>query len=260
MQTLAPLSTFIVLAGGVVALVGGWRCYADPDRAGVFGHPAAGIVTITFLAAMMTPLALSFRGDPGGPGQVITGVFYLAFIMFLYAPLLAYHATQLAARMFSTVSQPPPEPTDPLERARAAEERGDTVIAVERYLRLLEAEPSHEEARTRLADLLARTGRVEWSKEVVEKGMSLAEVGPEARAEWRALRLKWQEGKGVEAPSDGRPKLRGLEDSPTPRLDVHAEAQSARGDEPAVPFDDGDEEEEAAGAEEEDDDRPIPYP
>ncbi len=37
-------------------------------------------------------------------------------------------------------------------------------------------------------------------------------------------------------------------------------AHSAEGDEPAVPFDEGDEEEEAGGAEEEDDDRPIPFP
>jgi len=260
MQTLASFSTFIVLAGGVVALVGGWRCYADADRAGVFRHPAAGIVTITFLAAMMTPLALSFRGGLGGPGEVITGVFYLAFIMFLYAPLLAYHATQLAARAFSPVSQPAPEPTDPLERAKAAEERGDTAVAVERYLWLLEREPSHEAARTGLAELLARMGRAEWSKDVIEKGMSLAEVGAGVRAEWRALRLKWQEGNVVEAPRGEKPKFRGLEDSPTPRLDMHAEAQSADGDAQAVPFDEGDEEEEADGAEQEDDDRPIPFP
>jgi hypothetical protein len=245
------LSTFAIV-WGVVALVGGLRCYFDSEHAGFFRHPAVGIVAITFPAAMMA-LAAAVGGD-------VTGIIFpLALATIMSAPLLAYQLVGAFARTFSPVSQLAPEPTDPLLRAKAAEDRADTVIAVERYLRLLEAEPSHKEARTRLADLLARTGRIEWSKEVVEKGMSLAEAGPEARAEWRALRLKWEEGKGVEAPSGEGPRLRGLEDSPTPRLDMHAEAQSAA-DDSAVPFDEGDEEEEADGAGEEDDDRPIPFP
>lgn len=243
----------ILFAVGWVAFFGGWRCYTDPDSAGAFAHPAAAVVAFVFFAGMVALIVL-------GSGSRLFGIIATGLFLPLYGPLLWYHLTSVLTGTVSVLSQPPPEPTDPLERARAAEDRGDTVIAVERYLWLLEREPSHEEARTRLADLLARTGRVEWSKEVVETGMSLAEVGPEARAEWRALRLKWQEGKGVQAPSDGGPRLRGMEDSPTPRLDMHAEAQSAKGDEPAVPFDEGDEEEEADGADEEDDDRPIPFP
>lgn len=243
----------ILFAVGWVAFFGGWRCYTDPDSAGVFAHPAAALVALAFLAGMVALIVL-------GSGSRLFGVIAAGLFLPLYGPLLWYHLTRALTGTVSALSQPAPEPTDPLERARAAEERGDTVIAVERYLWLLEREPSHEGARTRLAELLARMGRAEWSKDVIEKGMSLAEAGPEARAEWHALRLRWQEGNAVEALPDEKPKFRGLEDSPTPRLDMHAEAQSARGDEPVVPFDEGDEEEEADGVGEEDDDRPIPFP
>jgi hypothetical protein len=243
----------ILFAVGWVAFFGGWRCYSDPDSAGVFAHPAAALVAFAFLAGMVALIVL-------GSGSRLSGVIAAGLFLPLYGPLLWYHLTRALTGTVSALSQPAPEPADPFERARAAEERGDTEIAVERYLWLLEREPSHEAARKGLAELLARMGRAEWSKDVIEKGMSLAEAGPEARAGWHALRLKWQEGKALEAPPDEKPRFRGLEDSPTPRLDMHAEAQSTGDDESAVPFDEGDEEEEADGAEEEDDDRPIPFP
>lgn len=243
----------MIIIYGAVALVGGLRCYFDTEYAGVFRHPAAGMVAMMFPAAMMAFVA-AIGGDVAGT------IFPLVLATGMSIPLLAYHLVNALSRMLSPVSQPAPEPEDPFERAKAAEDRGDTVIAVERYMRLLEGEPSHEEARTRLMEILARTGRVEWSRDVIERGLALPEVGPAARAEWRALILKWKEGKGGDVPPrDGKPRMRGLEDSPTTRLDAHVEASSGRCDESPVPFDGNDEEDEADGAAEEDDDSPVPF-
>jgi hypothetical protein len=183
----------LVIAVGIAAFRAGWRCLLRPEKAGLASHPAAGAGALAFIVAMGWPLARWAWGavqgsSVTGPGNVLIVIPALVLMVGLYAPLLAYHAGELLGRGFSTVSQPPADPEDPLERAVAAESRGDVPCAIERYLWLLEREPLHLEARTRLVLLLAATRRLKRALEVLDAGLGLDAASDEARSEWRALK------------------------------------------------------------------------
>lgn len=232
MQTLISFVPYVVVIVGIVAYVGGRRCRFDPERAGIFAHPLAGVAAVAFLLAMLSPIGLWFAGGPtgkaggaglaGGAGYLIVYLFCLVGALFLYAPLLAYHATQLLAAIFSTTSQPEPEPEDPVERAKAAEEKGRTVTAIERYEWTLKEEPDNVEARTRLAELLSRTGRIERARKVLDDGLALVDSRNPAGAEWRTLKRRWEEGDAGEAAPEGPPpKHKAFGKVRTPRLEAH---------------------------------------
>jgi hypothetical protein len=219
------LAPWILVAAGLVALVGGHRCYADPDRAGVFAHPAAAVIAVTFLLGMGTPIGLWFASGPGrdrgwgSAGYLIVGLSFVAGIMMMFAPLLAYHLTRVLGKTLVSESQPPPDPEDPFERAKAAEERGDSRSAIERYAWVLENEPSHFDARARLADLLARTGRSERAKGVLDEGIALTDAEGWMRSKWRELRQRIEERSLGEEEAEGdRPTFKALGDVRPARL------------------------------------------
>ena len=239
--TFIGLTPWILLATGVAAFVGGLRCFADRERAGVFAHPVAGIIAATFLLGMGVPIGLWFASNPdrmggqgvltlGSFGNVLIGLMVTVGLFVLFAPLLAYHLGRALGRSFATESTPPPDPEDPFERAKAAEERGDSQAAVERYEWLLKREPAHFEARTRLADLLARTGKLHRSRHVLDDGLGLPDVDDRMRSEWRRLKGRIADGSfGVATPEGDSPSLKALGDVKHARLEAFREDPVAGG-------------------------------
>ncbi len=221
---MASVSVLALMVGGGVAYYGGWRCRFDNDRAGAFGHPAAGIVALVYYLGF-TSLAVTSGVDP------FTMIGIVVVLGLLYAPLLAYHAAEALQSTFSTASAPPPDPEDPFERAKAAEERGDSRSAVERYEWVLENEPIHFDARARLADLLARAGRLERAKEVLDKGLALPNAEGWMRFKWRELRQRIEERVLGEEKSEGdRPTFKALGEVRATRLKAWESRPTSDGD------------------------------
>lgn len=231
----APYALFVV---GVLAFRGGWLCRYRPERAGFWAHPAAALAVLTFMAAMIAPLSRwvarrSAAGGVYGAGGVILTVFFIALLALLYGRLLGYHAGVILSGMFSTVSEPPPDPEDPFERAKAAEDRGDVRGAIERYSWLLERRPAHAGARTRLAELLARTRRLGRASALLDEGIALLEAPEEARAHWRLLKEKWARGEiGEESGTGGAFRHAAFGDVTTARLEAHRMEERHEGGEP----------------------------
>jgi len=221
------LTPWILLAVGTVALVGGWRCFADREGAGLFAHPAAGIVAVTFLLGMGAPIGLWFASNPkrmegfGSFGHILIGLMLIVGLVALFAPLLAYHLGRALGKSFATESTPLPDPEDPFERAKVSEERGDSQAAIERYEWLLKHDPAHFDARTRLAELLARTGKLHRATEALDDGLGLPDVEDKARSRWRELRGRIEDGSFGEARPEGeRPSFKALGDVKHARLEA----------------------------------------
>lgn len=218
MSTLGQIAILALLGGGFVAYLGGWRCRFNIDRAGVFSYPVAGVATVVWLLVWG---AFAFASSGDHDFVAFGKVVIIIPIGFLYAPLLAYHAGQAFAAVFSTESALPPDPEDPFERAKAAEERGDSRSAVERYEWILEREPAHFDARTRLAELLARTSRLRRARDVLDKGLALPDVEGWKRFKWRELGLRIEEGSFGDAKPEGeRPTFKALGDVSPARLEA----------------------------------------
>jgi tetratricopeptide (TPR) repeat protein len=219
--SLSLIAMLALLGGGFVAYFGGWRCRFDLDRAGAFDRPVAGAAALVWLLVWG---ALVFASSADHGLAAFGKVVIVVPIALLYAPFLAFHAAESLRRAFSTESALPPDPEDPFERAKAAEDRGDTRAAVERYEWLLEREPAHFDARTRLADLLARTGRLERAREVLDKGIALDDAEGWMRFKWRELRTRIEERVlGEEKSEDGLPTFRALGDVRAARLEAWEE-------------------------------------
>ncbi len=201
MRVVLGVAAALVFAVGLVAYRAAWLCYRDPDRAGFWLDPRAGLILFAFLAGMAAPLVTWLERGIGLGGWAFAwrcAVFIL--ILVLYLPLLTHYAGRALARILNPLSQPPPEPADPFERARAAEERGDVRTAIERYSTLLDARPTHVEARTRFAQLLARTRRLAWGKDIIGRGLALEGVPGAEKAKWKVLLRDWEEGRLGETP------------------------------------------------------------
>jgi len=231
------LTPWILLAAGLAAFVGGLRCFADRERAGVFARPAAAIVALAFLLGMGTPIGLWFASNPkrmqgfGSFGHILIGLMVIIGLVALFAPLLAFHLTRALWGSVASGSQPPPDPKDPFERAEASEERGDSQAAVERYEWLLKHEPAHFEARTRLAELLARTGKLHRATQVLDDGLGLLDVEDRARSRWRELKGRIEDGSFGDAKPEGeRPTFKALGDVRHARLEAFGKDPAAGGD------------------------------
>jgi hypothetical protein len=184
----------LLVAAGLVAFRAAWLCYRSPERAGWWTDPRSALVLLVFLATMTGPMMIWIeRGAIEGWGNAAYRAAAYVVGVLLCIPFMAYHAGALVERAFTAESQPPPEPEDPFERARASEERGDVRGAIERYSFLLDEEPSHAEARMRLAELLARTRRAHQAAALVEQGLEVEGTPPAASAELKAMLLKLQE-------------------------------------------------------------------
>ena len=230
MRILLGIVAAFVFASGFVALRAAWRCHLQPDRGGWWLDPRAGLAAFVFLATMTGPLMIwARRGFSMGQATAYYrfGV-YLAIIG-LYLPFLTYHAGMLLSSILRDPPQPPPEPAGPLERAKAAEARGDVRAAIERYSKLLEDEPTHVEVRTRFARLLAHTRRFSWAIELVEQGLALEELSSVEKAEWKALLGEWEEGKLGEAPPEGGDlKELAIYKITTVRVEAHEEGKKEK--------------------------------
>jgi len=106
------------------------------------------------------------------------------------------------------------------ERAKAAEERGDSQSAIERYEWLLKKKPEHVDARTRLAELLARTGKFHRATQVLDDGLGLPGVEGRMLAKWRELKERIEDGTFGDARPEGeRPTFKALADVRHARLE-----------------------------------------
>ena len=217
----------LAFAGGVAAVRAAWLCRTDPERAGMWGSPWAAAGVLTFLVTAAGPLMLWMEaGARTGFGSGMARFAVCVVIFMLYLPYLTFHAGSLLAAILRPEAQPEPEPADPLERAMASEESGDVRSAVERYSMLLEEEPTHVEARTRLAGLLAKTRRFEQGKEVIRQGLALEELSSTEKAEWKSLLHRLEEGDlGEKAPEDADFEHRALGGVTTARIEAHEEAK-----------------------------------
>jgi hypothetical protein len=219
LSALGIAALLLLFAGGLVALWAWGRCEGEAGRGGVWLHPAAGGAAFAFYIGVAYLAALK--------ADAIVAIFFVWGIGWFYAPFFAYHVTHVLANVFATESQPPPEPEDPLERAKASEERGDVRGAIERYSWLLEREPMHVEARTRLAHLLARSRRLERAFDILREGVALEGVSEEARDEWRTLAEKWRRGEIVEdSPGEEGFRHAALGAVPTPRFDAYSSGRT----------------------------------
>jgi hypothetical protein len=225
--SLSLIAMLALLGGGFVAYFGGWRCRFDNDRAGAFDRPVAGAAALVWLLVWA---ALVFLSSGDHPYSAFGKVVIVIPIAFLYAPFLAFHAAEALRRAFSTESALPPDPEDPFERAKAAEERGDSQAAVERYAWLLEREPAHFDARIRLAELLARAGKLQRAKDVLEEGIALPDAEGWMRFKWQELRLLIEEGSFGEGKPEGeKPTFRALGDVRPARLEAWNERPRSGG-------------------------------
>jgi succinate dehydrogenase hydrophobic anchor subunit len=204
MRVLYSAVVLVAFVGGVAALRAGWLCRTDPERAGRWANPWAPAAVLVFLMTAVGPFMLWVEdGARTGVGMWLTRFATCLVIFALYLPYLTFHAGSLLAALLRPEPQPEPESVDPFERARASEEGGDVRAAVERYQKLLEEEPAHVEARTRLAQLMAKTRRFEQGKEILRQGLALEEVASAEKAEWKSLLRRLEEGDlGEQAPED----------------------------------------------------------
>jgi hypothetical protein len=179
----------IVLAAvGLAALRGGLRCHYAPEKAGIWLNPWSAVAAITLIAACIVPYSAWLGPRMVDVGTALVYMFGTVAVAALYGPLVAYHAGELLARGVSPEPGGADEPEDPFARARAAEERRETGVAVERYAYLLEREPRHVEARVRLARLLAETGRANRALEALEAGLALEGLAHSEKAPLRRLK------------------------------------------------------------------------
>ncbi len=230
MRILLGIVAAFVFATGLVATRAAWLCHFRQHRAGWWLDLRAGLAAVVFLATMTGPLMIWVQR-----GELLSRVtpfyrfgVYLAIIA-LYLPFLTYHVGAFLTSILRDPPQPPPEPADPLERAKAAEARGDVRAAIERYSKLLEDEPTHVEVRTRFARLLARTRRFLWAIELVEQGLALEELSSVEKAEWKALLSEWEEGKLGEAPPEGGDlKELAIYKITTARVEAHEEGKKEK--------------------------------
>ena len=227
MEIFYGVVAFLAFVGGLATFRGAWLCRTAPERAGRWGSPWAGVAVITFLITAAGPFMLWV--EAGARTAFWIGMVRFASCLVIYGLHLSYvafHAGSLLTALVRPESQPEPEPADPLERAMASEEDGDVRAAVERYSMLLEEEPTHVEARTRLAGLLAKTRRFEQGKEVIRQGLALEELSSAEKAEWKSLLHRLEEGDlGEHAPEDADFEHRALGGVTTTRIETHEEAK-----------------------------------
>ena len=211
---MAEVIIVALLAGGFVVFFAGRRCWLASERAGFWMSPWS-------LVAVLSLLIPGFVAAVSESGNPFVGVVLAVPMGFLLAPLIAYHVSALVTRAVLPEEQPPPEPEDPFERAKAAEDRGDNTVAVERYLWLLDREPAHIEARVRLARLFAETGRIEQALEALDKGLALKDMPSAEKAEWRALRREFAERHVVGDAAGGVASRHPMGRVHTARMDAH---------------------------------------
>ena len=154
--------------------------------------------------------------------------------LLLHFPFVSYHIANHFARRMSGELINDTDPDDEFSRALAVEKRGDARGAVERYSLIIKDDPLHTEARLRLANLLARSRRLEQAKDVIRTVMKTDELPDRDRAELAALLAKLESGNIVDDSQVGNGRQ--VRQVTTARIEAHAQQKANDGgSDPSIP-------------------------